>query len=419
LLLRDHLLRNATPITIFIVAAGVRITAFYAQILGLEFWPSWLPGPNMWVDFRIYLGDLGLIAQGYLPYRDFSFNYGPLYLYSMLPFYEVSPYLAAVPTLIADAITSVLIYSVSKSIVDHRLAIASSLAYAISPFMVINEGYLWMSSQPMTMFIISAIYFMRSNRPLAGLLSIAIAALFKQEAIFILPVFLIAYARRFGWKVAYGLAAGSGTLLAGVAPFLILAPKAFIYSLMYGNFINFGPAEASQLPRNLANFLPSSFNGAPICQITTLPGQFTGTVCGNIVNTTQFLNSIAFARVEQFVLFLEPFLLILFALSFLAIRRSPVLLEFSSAYSILIFLFLFSTLVHGLYSYYMIPVYAILAASITDKYLTVATVAILAIVSFIPESTFVFLLPLLSVFCFVALESSRLNRIPANRELSK
>jgi 4-amino-4-deoxy-L-arabinose transferase-like glycosyltransferase len=407
---RSFSIKDVPPIAIVAIAATARISASVAQVLGSQFWPTWLPGPSIWGDFGIYISDLGLIMQGYLPYRDFSFNYGPLFLYSMIPFYEISPYLASIPSLIADTITSLLIYLSAKPIAGSRLAIALGLGYALSPYVVINEGYLWLSSQPMTMFVIGALYLMRRNQPLAGLLSLALAALFKQEALFILPPFLLAYWRRYGRRVVNGIIAGSLTLLAGISPFLALAPRATLYSLMYGPFINLGPIEPSRLPEYLGRFGSATASTDASCHILTIPGAYTGTLCGSLLNTSQFLNSLGYASLERFGLVVEPILLLLFAISLFAIRRSPVLLEISSAYSLLVFLFFFSTFVHELFAYYLLPVYAILAAYSTSRLAATATVTAIVIATFTPEGPFAFLLPLLTVFSLIIIESNRLSR---------
>ncbi len=391
-------------------SALARAAVFAMQLLQIPIWPSWLPGPNMWADSTIYANDLGLVVQGFIPYRDFSYNYGPLYLYAMLPFYWISPKLAFLPTALADTLTAPLIYLIVKTVAGRRSAAAAGMVYALSPFTVVNEGYLWLSSQPMTLFIVAAVYLMRRNRPLESTLSLAIATLFKQEALFILAALLIWYWKQSGRGMVRGALAGLSTVGMGLGPFLAITPKSMLYSLMYGPFVNFGPVEPSRLPASLANAASTASGNPAICGITTLQGLYTGSLCGIVFNTQQFANFLAMARIYQFALVLEPWLLIVLAFGLIAIRRSPVLFQISSAYSFLALLFVFSTLVHGLYAYYFLPVYSLLLIAGTNKQTTAVAAAALLAVSLVPEGAFQALLPLVAVFGVVILESERLQK---------
>ena len=256
--MKSRLLSDRTALALFLAALGARTIMYLLRVAAITFWPSWLPGPAFFGDFNIYSSDVGLILHGYLPYRDIPFNYGPLYLYSMVPFYVLTQLLSAFPTVMADALTALIVYRLVRDASGARLALASGLAYALSPFVLVNEGYLWMSSQPMTMFIVLSLYQMRRGRLTESMLSIALGALFKQEALFILPVILWEYWRQQGRQVTRGMLYSALTYVIGISPFLILAPRATLYSLAYGVFPNIGPIEKSHLSAGVLGLNGSS-----------------------------------------------------------------------------------------------------------------------------------------------------------------
>ncbi len=395
-----------TLILVFLTAIAARVVFSLFHAVNLTPWPSWLPGPNLFGDFEVYLVQLHNLAQGYLLYRDIPYNYGPLFLYSMLPFYLISSKLASIPIVVSDAATASIIYLIVMKVSGRKVALSVGLGYALSPFALVNEGYLWLSSQPMTFFVIGMVYFTQRGRPFAAMIFLATAALFKQEALFILPPFLILYARKYGRLLIKGIVAGLATFLAGVGPFFVLAPIAFLYSMTYGFFISLGPAEPSKLAANLPS-LASLGSSANPCSFTTIPNLYAGTLCGSIYNTRLFAEFLAWARVNQFVILLEPLLFVVFAFGLLAIRRAPNLFQLMCAFSLIGGLLLFSALVHGLFAYYFLPVYAILLTAATDR--RTATVGIIALLtaSFLSEGQLQLLLPLVSVFALVALQSTQ------------
>ncbi len=402
-------------IFILAVALGVRIVAYAARVYNVPFIPY--VGFGLWGDSSAYVIDLHYIAQGYIPYRDFPYNYGPLYLYSMLPFYLISPSISYVPTLIADAFTALLLYLIVRNTAGTRLAAAAGLTYAISPFVIGNEGYLWMSEQPMVLFMMLAVYFAVKKTPFASLCSLAVAVMFKQEAIFMI-VPLILFNIHTDWlKSVKGIIVGMGLYAAMIAPFLVVALPATIYSITYGRWVNLGKIPVyyiigshsvlTTVP-NVCTYVAYEFTGA-----------FTGSVCGIITNTSSFIVSATLeSKAIELTVLVTPWLLLIASVTLLAVRKSPVLLQLSSVFAMLMMLYVFSRLVHGVFAYYFLPVYALLLAASTNK--TTSAISILAavLVSFAPEGSLQLFIPIIAVFAMTIAESTRLEKVRTSGPLS-
>ena len=399
---------NRLAIAILVVAALARTIMVALRFLQIPPWPSGWPGPTPWGDSTIYLGDLGFIAKGYLPYRDFPFNYGPLYLYSMLPFYEISPALAFIPSLLADTLTAAIIYQAIKSANHGRVAIFMGLSYAVSPFILINEGYLWLSSQPVTSFAVLSVFLATKERYRESLLCLSFAVLFKQEALFLLPAIMVLDWSRRKWTAFADLGIGLGVVAAFLAPFLVLAPVSTIYSLMYGPFINLGTVE----PSRLANaFQPASslLTSQAYCNLTTIPGVFTGQFCGTIFNTQAFAQALLQGRIESLASMLEFPLFAIFCFGLISIRRSSNFLPLACSLLSIGGLLAYSRYVHPVFAYYLVPVYALLLLSARHRGESIVACIAVFLASFLPEGPFALILPLCSVFAIVALESGHKN----------
>ena len=191
------------------------------------------PGFEIYHDFYAYYAiQLKDLSEGLLPYRDFAYSYPPLFLYTLYPFFSLGyAYLASIPILLSDALTSVLIYLIARQFGNPRIAFFAGLSYALSPFFLLYEGYLWFSSQPMTFFFLMSIYLLLSKRPIFSFAAFAFAILFKQEVMFVLPLYIILYLRDYRGNFLRGFSTFCGILLVFSIPFLVLAPGAYVTSL--------------------------------------------------------------------------------------------------------------------------------------------------------------------------------------------
>jgi hypothetical protein len=402
-------IRNRAVLAILTASVIARLVTVFMKGYGIPIWPQGIPGPSLWGDYNtLYLLQLARMAQGYLLYRDIPYNYGPLFLYSMYPLYLIIPKLAFLPIVISDALTAPMICLALKGGASRRVAVTAGLVYALSPFFLVDEGYLWLSSQPLALALVCSVYFYNRKKPFAAVISLVIAILFKPEGIFLVPPLAVACVWQYRARAMKYISAGIA-LAAGVsAPFLILAPVDYISSLTYEE-VKLGIPEPSRLPGNFFGAGSGSTVSAS-CGPLTIAHVYTGAFCGTVLNLGQFEQYLAFARIYAFIDVLCPVLFCVFAVGLLAIRGSDKLFQISCVFSLLGGLLLFSTFAHGSLGYYFVPVYAILLLSSTSAGALVAVALGIELVTFLPEGPLQFLVPLLMTFAIVVLESRRIEQ---------
>lgn len=364
---------------------------------------SWLPGPSLWNDFDVlYLVQLKELAHGYLLYRDIDYNSPPLFLYSMLPFYDLGGGKAAmIPIILADALTAPVIYLIVRRVSSEKVALVAGLGYAFSPVALVNEGYLWLDSQPTTLFILLGILLLKKDRPVLSAGALALAALFNQDALLVLPVFVIYMIKsRTSLLKPGGLFAL--TFLGGLSPFVALAPSATLGHLAFFP-IDLGPPEPSRLPPYTP---PASVSFAQSCHYTVVPHVYTGALCGDIVNLKAYVGFLQLIKIDAIAGFVAPLLFVLFAIALVAVRRSPNILEMACAYSITGGLFVFSAVVHTAFAYYFVPVYALILASVTSSRSLLVGLAATTLGFLAGEGPFQFIIPVTCIFALALLEDA-------------
>ena len=407
-------------ILLFGIAIGVRAVVSLVQVLyGVHGIPGF--AFSAWNDFYSgYVQWLGYVREGLLPYRDFyTYKYTPLFLYTLYPFFVAAGAKAAsIPIVVSDAATAVLIYLIAKRFAGNRIGLAAGLLYAFAPFVLYYEDYLWLSSQPMTFFLILAVYLLKENRPVFSFASFAVSVMFKQEALFIMPAYFLLYFKEYKAIIPKGIGIFVAVVVIVSLPFLIAAPRDYIIALNYLP-INLG-APQPNLP--IASGIVSAATPEPnvlgTCGISSLPGLYTGTVCGTIVNLKEFASSLLMGRLNQIGFFLEPLLLALLAPALYSIRRSQNFLQILCIYSLLVFLVLFSDFEEASLAYYFVPVYAMIFASIVDKRTLLLGVATALLSVTVPEGPFQIILPLGYLFLMVLLQDlSRSARESASNQV--
>ena len=117
-----------------------------------------------------------------------------------------------------------------RTIVGRKDRLAAGLVYALSPFALYYEGYVWLSSQPMTFFAMLSVCLVLRNRPVPSFSALAVAILFKQEVLFLLPFFLFLVVHQNKRQLPGALAAFSGILIAVSLPFLVASPRGYLDS---------------------------------------------------------------------------------------------------------------------------------------------------------------------------------------------
>ena len=339
----------------------------------------------------VQLADLG---QGLLPYRDFAYAYPPLFLYTLYPFYLIAgQYAASIPILVTDAATAPLVYLLVRRFASDRIAFVAGLSYAVSPFFLLYEAYLWFSSQPMTFFLLLSIYLLLIKKPEFSAIIFAIAVLFKQETFLILPVYLIWLYKDNRRAFSKGLVTILSIIFIVSLPFLILTPAKFIASMSY-EIIDYVPTQPT----------------------TGISSQSYSLACSSVSNTWRSLicnyGSFTYTDVKSVppltVLFSGPFLntisiwiavpLIGLAIFYLFLnQRDENSLLLASSLALMIFIVIFDFEIHSILRYYLVPVYALIISSSENRItlLLAATIPVFSL--FMPSGSIEMLPPLITI----------------------
>jgi len=400
-------------IWLFLLSLATRAGLAVAQIAyGIQ--PNPFPTLTLWNDFYYYyVNQLSELAKGLLPYRDFAYSYTPLFLYGLYPFYLAGgQYAASIPIIVADSATALVIYLIVKEWAADDTAILAGIGYCILPLALIYEGYLWLSSQPMTLFMMLGAYLAAKDRQLSSAVSIGIAGLFKQEALFILPAYVLFQTRKIGTKLWKAVALLAGTLLLGSLPFLILAPQQYLSEVSFG-LASFGAPYSPLNPAAVGSTVSLSGPPSTSTNFATITLTLIGTHVGctySYMTPPNLLLSFTMTfldKLGQWVLL--PLLLLVGVSLYANARRSSIIQETTSAYSIIAFLTLFSYIFAPAHRYYLVPVYALILASSRNKKSVIAGIALATISLLTPAGMFQLVLASLAILSVITIEDSRIN----------
>ena len=372
------------------------------------------PGLELYHDFyAYYVVQLQDLARGLIPYKDFAYSYGPLFLYSLYPFFRLGgATLASAPILVTDAATASIIYLVVRRMASEKLAIVAGLAYAVSPFALLYEGYLWFSSQPMTLFILLSLFFLFEKKPVYASIALAVAILFKQEAFFVFPIFLVWQLREFKLDLRKSLSVFLSILIAVSLPFVLISSSGYAMSLTYGLFGSIGVPS-----------IPTGGSGPSLPPIATNQTLTCSQMINNTMNSIctygNFVYTSSQHNVPFWQLLLQPdflndisywILIPLLGISCFLIIKSkndPARYLVASAYLGLGFNLVFGLLVHTIFRYYLLPVYVLFLAGSTNR-TSVAASIIFALISLVlPSGPFQLIPP---VFIGLAVLLSKSNQ---------
>lgn len=395
-------------ITLYLFATALAVRLLLSLIRathGLTFTSLWLEGKD---DFDgIYVQQLSLMRQGEIPYQNFADSYPPLFLYSLYPFYLAGgANWASLPIVVSDAASAVVILLCVERLAGTRMGLAAGLVYAFTPFALYYEGYVWFSSQPMAFFAILGFYFLLAERPVLSLSSLAVAVLFKQEALCLLPAYLGYVAYRNRGALAKSLSA-FGVLVIGVsAPFLATAAYDYLSLVSYGLLGRWPGAPAPEKVLTTAVCQSVGLNAAGTvmsCLFGTT--NYTEVVNNTIAPSTQALNALTYDVEVIAGLVVIPLLLLMVPVLF-SLRRHKAFMPLVCAFSTVGFLVLFSIVFHPVYRYYYLPAYMFIVLASSDrKTLTVAAAStVLSLLT--PSGMFQELLPVLCILAMSALLDS-------------
>jgi len=201
---------------------------------GGNFYPH-LENLEGYQDFRLaYVPLVSNFTAGKMPYRDFTYAYPPLFLYLLTPFSLASlpSWTMALPLVTFDVASVILVYLITRKFLSSSEALLASVTFALAPINLWYNDFLWLNPPPMTFFVLLAIYVFLSKRYAGSFLCLAIATLFKQIAVILFPVFLVALLKRSnGREVIKGAALYCAVCFLGSLPYIVTVPAYYFWYL--------------------------------------------------------------------------------------------------------------------------------------------------------------------------------------------
>lgn len=390
------------------MALALRLVAMYLRFSSPSTPSSF--GLENFRDFDVYyVAWLHDLSTGLVPYRDFFYQYPPLFLYSLyVPYAVAGPTGVGLAIVTADSFSSLLIYLIAKQTTTRRVALVAGLGYAVNPFILLYEGYVLYSLEPVVAFLLLSVYLLKRGDLLPSAAVLAVAILFKQEALFVLPAYLF-YARRFGLRsIAKSTAAFLGIVLAVSLPFLLTSPVQYFDSMAYrqaGLSIVQGAATAS------------SNATAGAAGATCFYSQFLSSVAGSCIfngSVSSFVtkvvpsNPVVFILNQAFGIALIPLALLTLPALYAARGRSS-FLELSSSYSFAALVTAFAYLasyvpLEDVARYPYLPAYALLLVSGRSWRAPATALGFGAISLLLPQGLVQLALPFVAILAVIVVE---------------
>ena len=328
---------------IFIVAFVARFILGYTPVFEYALGATNSPDVTkigVYDDFYgIYLIWINLLGRGLIPYVNGAFpllHYPPLFLYSLYLGYLAGGVIGAGMIItVSDCASAVMIYLIAKELSsDANVAKLTGLAYALLPLALLTEGISLLSLEPMTFFILLSIYFLHKNRLLYSAILLAVAVCFRQEALFLLIVYLPMLYEK---PSSMLLPAAAFLLIVALvsAPFLAINAQQYISEVLYSHNPTY----------------PTS-------------GQL-------YISSTVLLSPLYI---------LCPAVLIALAMLLNAKRLAERKYEYLGAVGVVVLVMLYGMMGYEILNYYMLPAYALLLASCTKSH-SIAAVFIVSTIS--------------------------------------
>jgi 4-amino-4-deoxy-L-arabinose transferase-like glycosyltransferase len=193
-----------------------------------------IPNAENWKDYAYaYVPSVQAFEGGYLPYADFYFAYPPLFLYALTAFSYFGPsWAAALPSIIAEALTAIPLYLIARRFVSERAALLAGLVFILAPMNLYYADYLWLNPPLTTLFMLTSIYLFIEGRYDLSALTFAVSIGFKQTALLVLPILLILLWRKTSRRRAlrYLLLVAAVCFVFSV-PYIFLSPGQYLFSI--------------------------------------------------------------------------------------------------------------------------------------------------------------------------------------------
>ncbi len=186
-------------------------------------------------DYKhLYLNDVKRFLEGQMLYKDFHSAYPPLWMYTLSAFFKMysSYWSAAVPLLLFDTLTPLMVYLIARRIVDGKWSTVIGLATALSPASIWYNSVLWLNPPPSTFFLLLSTYMLMSKRVKLSALTLALATLYKQTTLAALPILTIGVCRLTSKRGLMWFIVIYATMVSvGSMPYLALFPSLYLWAL--------------------------------------------------------------------------------------------------------------------------------------------------------------------------------------------
>jgi predicted membrane-bound dolichyl-phosphate-mannose-protein mannosyltransferase len=118
-----------------------------------------------------------------------------------------------------------------------REAVIASITFAVAPINLFYSDYLWLNTPPMMFFSALAVYEFLSKKYGYAFICLAIATLFKQTALVLFPIFIIALLKETNRVGAIrNTALYGGVCFLGSLPYIVTIPADYLGSLGFSFF---------------------------------------------------------------------------------------------------------------------------------------------------------------------------------------
>jgi 4-amino-4-deoxy-L-arabinose transferase-like glycosyltransferase len=230
-----------------------------------------IPNAESWLDYAYaYLPSVQAFKSGILPYIGFYFPYPPLFLYAMTAFSYLGPsWAAALPSTIAESLTTVPVFLIARRFVTDRQAFLAGLVFVLAPMNLYYADYYWLNPPLTTLFLLVSVYFFLERRYDLSAVTLALSFGFKQTTLLVLPVLLILLWKKTSRRVAlrYLMLVAALCLVVSL-PYILLYPRPiYLFSIFRLPLDPFYPL----LPQNY--YQPVTITG-PV--VTVNSATFTG-----------------------------------------------------------------------------------------------------------------------------------------------
>lgn len=254
----------------------------------------------------------------------------------------------------------------------------------------------------MTFFAVLGVYLITRNKVVSSLSALALAILFKQEAVFLLPAVLFLSAYRGRERFLAGVTAFSSIVIAVSFPFFLISPRDYLSEITY-ELLGRWHGTVPTVLATASTTCQTGFHSSPATVIKcALAGTTLSSFATNAPSVALLADSLSYdLNVVSGLVVIPMFLLLIPFL--MAQRKNQQLFNLVCLWSGVGLLILFSVILHPTFKYYYLPIYAIMLMGVVDKKTFAVAATTPAVSLATPSGAFQELLPILAIIAIAAI----------------